>query len=284
MALSSDDANRLAECSSELLTPAALTDFDGWRSTAVHVLRRLVDADCACVALEGDSSSFVGVDLDHAAVRQYAEHYALVDHGIARQRAHAIEIWSRDTLWEPAELRASEYYNDFVRPHGLHDTVGIAALVKQQCLRVSLLFAGRRVRRRTKGRLRLLARVLPAFRAATELGLSIRERYGTMGRVIEHLDKPVALCSPDGRQRHRNAALVRLMVVSDGDNAEALNAAITRVALAVGAVKARSRVGDSIVTERYVAEGRWRVVGARVEWDLGGNAPMILVSVAPQTA
>src|SRR3954470_17653701 len=109
MVLSSDDANRLAECSSQLLAPAALTDFDGWQNTAVGVLRQLVDADCACLALEGDSPSFVGVNLDPLAVSDYAEHYALVDHGIARQRAQGIEVWSRETLWEPAEFRESEY-------------------------------------------------------------------------------------------------------------------------------------------------------------------------------
>lgn len=272
-------ARRIASSLSLLVSPAEYPDADGWRCTVAADLRCLVGADAALVAVEGSGTpAFRSIDVDAAIVRAYEDHYASVDFGIARQRSLSIDVWSRRALWGAVELRRSEYYNDFARPNGLHDAVGISTLARSQRVRISLLYA-RAVRARKAGarRLGLLEMLLPAFRTGLALSTSTGECRDWMTDVIDCTDHPLALCDEAGREVHHNGALDRAAAVL-GD--EQLVGAIEQVTRAVTAARKTSLSGRGVSMNLAMPSGEWRVRGSTLPWEVDTPSPTILVSVA----
>jgi DNA-binding CsgD family transcriptional regulator len=238
-----------------------------------------VGADAALVAVEGSGTpTFRSIDVDAGIVRAYEEHYASVDVGIARQRSLSIDVWSRCALWGAAELRHSEYYNDFARPNRLLDAMGISARARAERVRVSFI-STRAVRGRTAGarRLGLLELLLPAFRTGVALSMSTGECRNWIADVIDCTDHPLAVCDEAGHDVHHNGALDRAAAVLGG---EQLVGAIAHVTRAVAVARKTSPSGGVVSMNLATPSGEWRVRGSTLPWEVDTPSPTILVSVA----
>lgn len=172
-ALKAHETARLSSAILCLLSPATLPGADAWLVEAARAMSALVCGDKAVVAVETPGASCLhseGVTRD--VTDAYTTHYGRVDFGMARLRERRLALWSRRMLWEKEMLARSEYYNDFARPHGLHDTVGLTVVLPSLGVRVCLaVFHHDPVRhaRATTRQLRLLALALPAFQAGVSL-------------------------------------------------------------------------------------------------------------------
>lgn len=280
MNLSDPDAARLSLALRQLLSPDGCGDVDVWRGLAGRAVRDLVGADAACVALDGDASSFVAVDLDDSVVRAYGERYAAVDHGIARMRRERIEVWERRMLWRKSELARSEYYNDFALPHRLLDAAGITSFAAGQCVRVCLMYAepprSTRGLAAWRGQLQLLRLAWPAFNAGSILSARAHSRQASMAQIIDRVGHPLGLCTTSGRLVHGNAALLALVA----QNGAALAETIQSAARAVAASAASRRAGESVTRELMLTDGGHRLVGWPVEMDLVGAAAVLISIVS----
>jgi len=211
-------------------------------------------------------------------VRAYEGHYASLDVGIARQRSLSIDVWCRRSLWGAAELRRSEYYNDFALPNKLHDTVGISALAGSQRVRISLLYAraarGRQVDARRLGLLELL---LPAFRTGVALSMGTGERRDSMTDIIDYIDHPLAVCDETGHELHQNGALNRAAAAL-GD--ERLVGMIGRVTRAVASARETTPRSGVVKVRLASPSGEWRLSGSTLPWEADTPATKILVSIA----
>jgi DNA-binding CsgD family transcriptional regulator len=279
VAVPANVTRRIASSLSLLVSPAAFPDAGAWRCAVTRDLRCLLSADAAVVAVEGDGpSAFHAIDLDAGVVCTYEDHYASVDVGIARQRSREIEVWCRRALWGAAELRRSEYYNDFARPNHLCDAVGISALARSRRTRVSLLYA--RVTSRptlNARRLRLLELMLPAFRTGLALSTSTHELHDSMTNIIDCIDHPLALCDDVGRELHHNGALERAAKTCGG---EELIGAIGHVTRAVAVARRTTPPGGIVSVNLALPHGEWRIRGSTLPWEGDRPSPTILISLA----
>jgi Response regulator containing a CheY-like receiver domain and an HTH DNA-binding domain len=173
LALKAQETARLSSALLCLLSPSESPWADTWPARAARGLRALAGGDKAVVVVETNGTTdMYGDGVPRDAIDAYTTHYGRLDLGMARQRAAGLEVWSRSMLWEKTVLARSEYYNDFARPHGLHDTVGLAAVQPLLAVRVCVaLFHHDPVRCPgvTTRQLRLLALVLPAFTTGVRL-------------------------------------------------------------------------------------------------------------------
>lgn len=285
MGFSSTDAKRLAGVLAQLLSPEAYADADAWGLRAGRALRDLVSADAAYIVFEGSAPSFDSLGLDADIVRAYRDRYALVDHGIARQRARGLELWTRHMLWRRGELERSEYYHDFALPNRLHDSVGLAASTGGDCVRLSLLYSspastsrGESARRQ---QLRLLEFAWPAFRVGAALSTRWRAWHESLAQIVDRVPQPLALCAATGRVLHENPELVHALALDVRDR---LRDAIRAAARAVASIARPARGPQPPVHDVATPSGRWRVFGSRLECDVGGVAPTVLVSIVPATS
>lgn len=279
--ISSADARRLSASIARLLSSDSIGDPERWRSSAARELVQLVGADGACVALETSSPRYSGIDLDDSAVREYAEYYAGVDAGIARQRELSLTHWSRASVWPGSSLQRSEYYNDFARPHGLLDALGIAAIAPGRRVRVSLMFSARLSENdRTTAR-RLLRLALPAFRAGALLSFRLTTRHETLSRIIDRSSQPLALCTVGGRVVHRNPALVE---AESCEPRGGLLDTIEQLAPAVYATDVAVLGVGSLVKDVLSPSGRWRVIASRLELEPGVESPLVLVALVARAS
>ncbi|HEX6535682.1 MAG TPA: helix-turn-helix transcriptional regulator [Gemmatimonadaceae bacterium] len=173
IALRADETARLSSALLCLLSPAVQPGADAWLATAARGVRALIGGDKAVIAVERRGGSRLHSDgIPRDVVDAYTIHYARLDLGMLRLRERGLALWSRRMLWEKEVLARSEYYNDFARPFGLHDTVGLAVTLPASAVRVCLaVFHHEPVRHSavTSRQLRLLALALPAFRTGVAM-------------------------------------------------------------------------------------------------------------------
>ena len=275
-ALTTADVERLQLALCDLLSHSTLGDAGQWSRGAALRLRDLIDADAAFVSLESATPSHASLGLPDHVVDAYQRHYARVDHGIARQRALRLELWTRHMLWSESELARSEYYGDFAVPNRLHDAMGIATQVAGGSVRVSLLYSSSAQGARGR-RLRLLRLALPAFRAGAMLSARWRSRHDDITEVMDRVSQPLALCSASGQLLHENPALVYAAVLHDEVE---LRAAVRQAALAVAA---RRRLAPLRPDGVSMSRSRWRLVGTPVGGEEpDGAGPAVLVSLEPR--
>lgn len=284
--LGSADVKRLGSTLSGLLSFSDFDDAEAWRRKAACSLRDLVEADAAYLSLESPATTSTSLGLPASVVDAYRRYYARVDHGIARQRALRLAVWSRRMLWNDQELATSEYYNDFAVPNRLRYAMGVAAKVPAGSVRVSLLYASPArpaggailpALRGLGGRLRLLRLALPAFRVGAMLSLRRQSRDEGITEVMDRVTQPLALYSASGRLLHENAALAHAAAPHDA----ALRESIERVASTVASQGRAARLHPRGTSA--TAAG-WRIVGSCIDGaGPDGAGPAVLVSLEPGT-
>lgn len=283
IALTTLETARLADVLALLLAPPLDHDADAWRVALARALRTLVGAQMAALTLETPAGTRTyGDRLEPAAARAYERHYRALDHGLRRQRALGLEVWSRARLWTRAQLTGSEYYNDFARPNGIHDTVGLAiALPTARVHAMASLIHDRPMRSPAarERQLALLTLVLPAFRVGVTAHL--RDARGRLAPgldprtgLLDATDEPQALYSRQGRLLYRN----RAMATALGDEGQrlALRQAVSDAARAAAAVARAEDAPPAATRAVRTATATYRVRAGLVADDESRGASVLV--------
>ena len=286
IALTTLETAQLGDVLALLLASPLDHDADAWRTGLARALRSLVGAPMAALTLEtGEGTRTYGDQLDPAVARAYERHYRALDHGLRRQRTLGLEVWSRARLWTRAQLMGSEYYNDFARPNGLHDAVGLAIALPatRGHAMVSLLYDQPMRSPATRERqLALLTLVLPAFRVGVTAHL--REARGRLAPgldprtgLLEATDEPHALYSCQGRLLYRNRAMATAL--GEEGQRTVLRHAVSD-AVRAAAAAARPDTGPRAATRAvHTATATYRVRAGLVADDDASRGASVLVSL-----
>ncbi len=222
LALTSDDLDRIEEASRVLLGPLAAPDADAWRVEVLATLRPLFEADHAIFSLtnqprvflsEWDTDpvtdnflTFVSIEAGTFGPSEQGPALWLDEH---RRRGHgAFTTGEMEAFLRPRglTLAASPTMARLMHPNGIYDSLTFTAEGAGAEAAVQLNY-GRRdapAAERWRGLARALA---PSLRA----GLDVLGRLAGQRTALDALAEPVVVLSADGREVHRNAALVRLL-------------------------------------------------------------------------
>jgi DNA-binding CsgD family transcriptional regulator len=261
-----------------------------WRQEVVNALRSLMDADRAVMMLwQGGAPLCYGDAMPRDVITEYLEHFAALDHGMARRDALRLTLWNRSLLWDRRALLRSAYYHEFALPHDLHDSIGLSLDVEGTAahVRVVLLYGGAPLPEPgAETMLRRLGLILPMIR--TGLGIHLRyERWlGTVPTMLDRIGERLILYNLAGRELHRNVTMRRTLD-QDPDRERILETA-EAVAHAVAA-HARGPISEpaggatatpaSSRQEVQTAIGRYRLRGCVVGPDTVDSESAVLVSV-----
>lgn len=285
MTLSHADLDRLAKALRALVSPLAVADAGEWAACIARELRALLGADRMLLMLPGAGAGGLwGDGIGPEVLDAYASYYGALDHGFrVRRKELGVEVWSRRLLWAPAELRSSEYYNDFVVPNRLYDAVGLTIEVDGRGPAGLSFYHARPAGARFGGRATEVLRLLqPAFRA----GIEVWTRSGLARDGIRHLldaiEDGLLLYDGGGRILHENRRL-REMLACDPAQA-ALRRELERIAASFDRLGRARPDPTSGGRERLTADlrtprGVYRLRGSLVDIGAGAPTTCILVSL-----
>jgi len=291
LALSSLETQRLGSVLRTLLSPLAHQNGESWRTEVARRLCDLVKADQAVFVLEeAERVDMYAAQMDAEVIRAYRSHFAALDLGAARLRTSEIEVWSRRSLWESGVLARSEYYNDFARPHRLHDAVGAAIRVRELGAQArAALFHHRPVPSAavTERQTALLSLALPALKAGINAHLRWNSARRRLTQVIDEVGHPLAICNASGRILHQNPAMTQV-AAQIGPSGARVRESLTQVARAT-ATAARAPVAPNWWSAyealmRGAQRGLHATIAEFPESERGGSDHFVLVSLpAPRT-
>lgn len=283
--LSHSDLVRLAKTLRALVSPLAIDSAEEWPMDGAEELGKLLRADAVLVMRPGEGGGVLtGRGIEAEVLRAYGERYGALDRGmLVRRKELRAEVWSRGLLWDRAELRRSEYYNEFVVPSRLYDAVGVTVDLDAGPAGLSFYHSrpsGARFGDRAHGLLRI---VLPAFRAGAEVWYRVARTGGRTLGLVDLLEDGMLLCDARGRTVHVNRAL-RTLLGRDPER-DRLRAELGRVA----AWFARCRDGrgdpveggawEDLSAEVRTSVGRYRLRGALIDAGAAEPTACVLVTV-----
>jgi DNA-binding CsgD family transcriptional regulator/PAS domain-containing protein len=170
---------------------------------------------------EGDPMARMGPEWPRA----YAAHYAQCNplHHVDNPREYMRQWTPRiltDEDWMPkADLVRSEFYNDFLRPHGVHGCAMIR--LAAHGVEIATLNVGRseRLGQFGRGDLEIAGHyhghLIRAFKLGRRFGVT-RRLAGELASVLDRSPYGLLLLSQDGRVRHANRNAERLLSESGG--------------------------------------------------------------------
>ncbi|HEX7120074.1 MAG TPA: helix-turn-helix transcriptional regulator [Longimicrobiales bacterium] len=251
-----------------------------------EALRSLLRADKALVMRPGeDGTVLTGHGVDAGVVEAYTGRYGALDLGMrVRRKELRAEVWSRSLLWDRAELRRSEYYNDYVVPNRLYDAVGLTIDLDAGPAGLSFYHSRPCGARFGDRGLDLLRIVLPAFRAGLEVWHRVAWTRGRTMGLVDVLEDGIFLCDGGGRVLHMNRALRRLLE-RDPERDRLYDELRRRAGCFAQLVNRRADPVTDGVWQQLSAvvctsAGRYRLRGTLI--DTGGAAPAACVLVTEE--
>ena len=251
--LTPDDQHRLAAALGALLAPLDYPDADAWRRDVIREAKPLFRAPICTFILPLDGHPQIYSNGWDVKVDGYFDHldpWARRVSGYERMRR--LGVADRRTVWGPHldELYRSSYWREFLRPARAFDSLTLSAAVGP---RPSLDDTAQLVfnhdapgaspfgeRGLTLGRL-----LLPALRTGALTWLRLHDARPAFAVCVDALALPLLLCDVEGRELHRNTALVEAL----GDDPEAASviACAHRLARSAGrlATACASAVGNA---------------------------------------
>lgn len=260
-----------------------------WRQQVTHELRSLMDADRAVMMLwRGGTPAFYSDGLSHEVIREYLDHVAPLDHGMARRDALGLTLWSRRQLWDRSTLLRSAYFHEFALRHDLQDAVGLSLDIEgtPTHVRVTLSYGGSPLPDDTVDTmLRRLGLILPVLR--TGLGMNLRyERWlGAIPSMLDRVGERLLLYTVTGRELYRNLTMRRALD-QDSERERILEsaAAVARAVMAHARSDGRmagSSLGAPAASRLVIqtAMARYRLRGCMLGPDTLDAESVVLVSV-----
>jgi DNA-binding NarL/FixJ family response regulator len=285
LTLSDADVARIQRATNLLIAPLAFETLELWRNATAEAVQQAIGAKTSGFVLPLPSESLITCEPTFAkAASDWAEHFVYLDTGMTvRRRERGLEVFSVAGINDMSELKRSELYHDWIRPHRLFDSVVLAVDLPAQPIATSLhCYYDREsdpYRERERAIFQLL---LPAFRAGvlTAIGWS-RQRH----RLIECLERAsegVRLVDRAGRVVHESPALARLLAAEA--ERERLKDALCRCAAAALALLSGdpTTLGGSLTANVRTVAGEYQIRPALLRATPEGEG--ILVAIVLERA
>jgi len=289
---------------------AAAIEPAGWTA----VMERLADLISGSTAwlsqidfVDGSGARFedASVRIDPAWKKDFIDHFAAcnplnnVKNPAAFARGWTPKILTDEDLIAKEDLVRTEYYNDYLKPHGTHSVMMVRLAIQGRT--AAVLNMARTHRNGSFGpeQVAQIERFHPHLLRAFALGRQVADQRRLTAELTESLDlSPHALILLDasGRLRHANKAAQRLLAAGCGLSlyngalriaSPAASARLQALIAAAGCPDAALRTGGSMALAR--PEHRWplSIAVAPVAPEtipLLGGAASVLVSIADPEA
>jgi len=273
--LSTDDPQRVAACSRELLSLLNGPPTEVWAERVIGLAKPLIGADRMVLALPAPQGFVLHhSDLDmRPALDAYASHYYKTDIWTGpRRRSLGLDVYTYDMVITRRERQCSEFWNDWVLANKLINPAGVSRDMEGSPVPASLIGYKESTSSTQFGdrELAIFRLLQPSFDAA----IAALVRFSRVGaELVSYIDRqpvPTLLIGADG-VLHANVAFSRVMG-RQGDSV------MTAVASAAQKVLHQPRSA----LDQKVAGVVTGPAGKAVQWSLctlscGGTAPMALV-------
>jgi DNA-binding CsgD family transcriptional regulator len=290
--LTSADLARLEAASRALLSPLATPDPAAWMREAGEAVRALVGLD-ALVLLLPDGTSYFSDDAPEvvAGADAYTEAHLATGtlfsdpvvrlwHELRKSGGHDAFSFTLNAQMVGKRgygIEASPLVSDILMGNGYRDFAGLITTTAAGDAMIWALGRGRPAGDDPVALLRLL---VPSFHA----GLDALARLGAHCAALDAVAEPAVLFDADGRERHRNAALVRLLAAEP--DPERVLVEVRALAASLGSLAAprwgQAPAGPAApAREVRTARGAYRLRGAVLPEGAFASAGSLLVSVDP---
>ena len=217
LSLTGADERRLAAASTALLSPLDYESEDAWSQSVIDETKALVGSDGGAVLIPVQGRLMARADAGRP-VGEYVPRTRPLDERLSfLQRAVQLGSYDRQTLFRPYLDRylASSYYNEWIVPNRLFDTIGLAVApcteARVGSVAQLLMYDDRPLSRLGARGPALLRLILPSFRAAVHAWRTHARQNAALTRTLDRLREGLMLCDGTGRPVHCNAALERVL-------------------------------------------------------------------------
>lgn len=217
LSLTTADERRLAAASTALLSALDYESEDAWCQSVIDEAKALVGSDGGAVLIPVQERLMARADAGRA-VGEYVPRTRPLDERLSfLHRAVQLGSYDRQTLFRPYFDRylASSYYNEWIIPNRLFDTIGLAVAPGRETRVGSvgqlLMYDDRPLSRLGTRGPALLRLILPSFRAAVHAWRTHARQNAALARTLDRLREGLMLCDRTGRPVHCNAALERIL-------------------------------------------------------------------------
>jgi DNA-binding NarL/FixJ family response regulator len=268
LTLSAADAVRLHQVNQLLLAPLD-SPSQTWDLAVVTSLGPFLGADKAVMIYPcGDGLQIINQGVDPAALTLYFSRYRKLDEVESHLRELNLEVWNCAMLHHPAQVRRTEFYNDFIVPFHLFDALAMAVEPGQSAEYPRMAFFHDSAHTKPFGRrgLTILRFLFPAFKAGVRIHACYAAHRSGLAAALDTLSEGLLVADVAGRSLHANVAWMRLM--SADREGERLRREAQELAGQLGAYRSskRLRPGLPLCCERTVrtASATYRLRGSVV--------------------
>jgi len=264
-------------------------ECEAWRKNVTSTLRTFMEADRALMILWQDGDRRLYSDgLPEEVIREYLDHFAPLDHGMARRDELRLTIWSRSLLWDRRALLRSAYFHEFALRHDLQDAVGLSLDVQgiPAHLRVAFLYGRAPLPEHTlQQMMRRLSFIVPVLRTSFGIHLRNLSWLGSMNSMLDRVGQRLILFSLDGRELHRNVTMRRTLEQEPEQERVLQAARAVAQAVIVCAHRVDPELPRALTTpadsrrEVETRMARYRLRGCRLGPDTASPDSGVLVSV-----
>lgn len=293
--LSNADVQRLTEAMAICLSPLEYRTPEDWGHAVMRATQALVGADQGFLSIPriGQPDWFVVQDDNGAAAGQdYVAHYVTLDLAV-QQRRHelGLQVYHRDMLYQPEEMKTDPVLNEWCPRYKLFDTIGMSFDVAEMGSLPALIHVyrdhGTREGAGDHGVL-LLQLLLPAFKAGVHAFRDHWHLAADLGRLLDQMPAAVALFDVSGRLVHCNTALVKALAAEQPPRCQILvreAGAVARSLLAIvrGGISQGIYQPPPSVPQVVTRDGRYTMLGTLIRSSTFAPRPHVLVTVIPVT-
>lgn len=213
LTLSTEDLRLLSQAQQAILSPSLHQDPRTWAHEVITRVAPLVGADSGAfgVVLPGEEDRPLSgtLNIDDSTMRAYGEYY--MERELLPPSPSAAVHYLPDAV-SPETLESSEIYNDFWKPTRQFDNLAMTSPLPEGGQAMMFLQHatphGPRFGERGKALLKLL---MPVMKAGAETYARWARRNAKLLRFLDRVEDGLILCDADGRTRHANSALSRLL-------------------------------------------------------------------------
>lgn len=195
-----------------LLSPLEAPDPEAWQDAVCRRLRELSGTDVVFFRLSDRGPSRIDPEVPLPARDVYRSQFRDLDPWPrCRVRAGEARVETHERLVGPRRLPRDLYYNEFMRPYGVCDYVGVQLGITAEIHAHLGVFNSRRSRgaEQAAGTATRLRGVLPALQGGLRAWWAAQGRPGGLAAALDELGDALLLHAA-GRGAHANRALVEL--------------------------------------------------------------------------
>lgn len=204
LSLSSPEIAGLEKALRALLSPLRCESTDEWMQMCMRRVRRLLQADHVHFCLPGPG--WVS-NVDSSAKESYVAYYHQFDRAPNLAARRSVEVSAYEDLIPPDVFRASEFYNDWVRPNRLHHNHGMTDIGFGQYNYLAVSHNSQSKATLVRHGVGLLRLLQPAYKAGIRTWQDQMERRETLAALLDAVGERLALCDERGRISCVNRAL-----------------------------------------------------------------------------